>query len=151
MVEHVSAVRNYNMTSVIEASSKLTDYKYSVHGLVQNEFVSWLWACAHTIPGVPAMVHLIYGVCTLFILEPLAILYLHGPAMYGYGFWAGKEFPEICSALTGVSSGFWASHPDECTNLIRKRFDSFVIILFVSLYAYMIFLSVRRVLVSKFG
>ena len=67
----------------------------------------------------------VYGVTSALILRPMAYLYLHGPA--GLGFWAGADFPAICSRLTNTPAQFWESSSEaahECVAVVRRHFES---------------------------
>lgn len=66
-----------------------------------------------------------------YILQPLLLLYLHGPSYIG---WHGKSYCDICAEITGYSSDFWRDHPAECEEIIWKEFESFYIFLFTLVY-----------------
>lgn len=61
----------------------------------------------------------------LFWKTPLRILYLHGPSLAGYGFWANKQSADICSEITSVSATHWQLQPEMCSVLIDDHFESF--------------------------
>jgi hypothetical protein len=68
------------------------------------------------------------------LLFPLHVLYRHGPALLGVGFWEGRPTEDVCAAITGVDSRFWAMHRDACVQLIDRKFQSFALTLTVLLY-----------------
>ena len=74
------------------------------------------------------------------ITQPLEQLYLHGPAIYGVGFWEGKDRSTICSEISGphVTASFWLMNPADCELLIQKRTDTFLVNIFLILYVYML-------------
>lgn len=57
--------------------------------------------------------------------EPLRTLYLHGPNIAGYGFWANRLPEDICAELTSVSSAHWTKESALCHQLIEDHFESF--------------------------
>lgn len=65
---------------------------------------------------------------------PLLQLYLYGPAFAGHGFWQGQEIPVICASITNVPSHHWVMNADECSTLIYKRFESYMVLIYVALY-----------------
>ena len=69
---------------------------------------------------------------------PLRRLYMHGPERMG--FWSGKPSSHICASMTGVQAAHWVQHPGECTAMIDRDVQSFLVVIetvtyFVTLYA----------------
>ena len=64
------------------------------------------------------------------------MLYLHGPALNGYGFWQGQDYVDICTSSTGARSKFWASNPEECNALVLRKVNGFVVMVYSILVAY---------------
>jgi hypothetical protein len=63
------------------------------------------------------------------VYHPLKELYLKGPNLAGYGFWAGEEYHLICSKITntpGLNTVF-IENPGICEDIIEKRFYSFLL------------------------
>ena len=77
----------------------------------------------------------------LFVLKPLRMLYLQGPAVYGYGFWQGKTDSHICVNLSDANTDprRWTSNPQDCTDLIERRFEAFVTLVQLAVYFYIMF------------
>ena len=75
-----------------------------------------------------------------FITQPLSTLYFNGPTTLG--FWGGATPQDICFSLTGTTSSFWASQPEQCTQLTNQKFEAFttvVMFLFYTLFIYRLF------------
>lgn len=70
----------------------------------------------------------------LFV-RPLAIFYLYGPRYGNWGMWGGVSPSDICAQLTHVDATHWIEHPQICNELIRKRFYSFLLLVYAILYA----------------
>jgi hypothetical protein len=74
--------------------------------------------------------------------RPLAELYIRGPKFNWLGEWGGWEGikpSDICAKLTpGVSADFWNHHSQECFQLIKSRFYSFLILIFVPVYFFLL-------------
>jgi hypothetical protein len=76
----------------------------------------------------------------LVFIQPLKKLYMHGPYVTQYGFWAGKEHSDICSILTTMPATFWDHQdPSKCFEVIHRHFITFrtsieIIIYFICLY-----------------
>lgn len=77
-----------------------------------------------------SLLRLAYSYC---IVRPLAVLYLHGPILRGFGMWGGAAPADICAQLTGVRSDHWLRHEDECLAHIRQHFDAIVVTLWFAL------------------
>ena len=72
-----------------------------------------------------------------FIFEaPLLTLYLQGPSLFGYGFWEGKPFNEICAHLTGINASYWSEsrNDGECIALIERKFNAFLVFGYFCMY-----------------
>ena len=78
----------------------------------------------------PAIRYIFFVVFELPILQ----LYISGPSIAGYGFWQGQQPAEICSTLTTVSAKHWQLNPVECGDLIYRRFESFMVLVYVLIY-----------------
>lgn len=76
--------------------------------------------------------------------EPLLWLYRRGPR--ALGFWAGKDDAEVCAELTGVRFDHWVAHAADCEERIRAQCESWVVLLLVALYMFVLFLSLRGAL-----
>ncbi len=87
-----------------------------------------------------------YKTLELFILQPLALLYIHGPHIGGFGFWGGKTNEEICSNLTNVESDFWKNNEQMCINLIYKKFNSFAICILIFFYFFLFYWLIKFIL-----
>lgn len=72
----------------------------------------------------------------ILVINPLARLYMYGPAIFGWGFWAGQTIEDICAAKTNVPAQFWSDHPVECWMLIERQFNGFVIVIETLLYVW---------------
>lgn len=71
----------------------------------------------------------------LVLHVPLMHLYLRGPSWCGLGFWAGAEASVICASMApGTSAAFWQEHQQACRALITKRFQSWVVLIYVPVY-----------------
>lgn len=68
---------------------------------------------------------------------PLLLLYMHGPRFGSWGFWNGMDYWHICAEMSGVPSTHWLIPENgvTCYQLIYQRFYSFIVLLYVSLYA----------------
>lgn len=76
---------------------------------------------------VRCILSLLSVVYTLFFIKPLALIYLKGPRIMGFGMWSGMDAADICAELTGVSAIYWDKERDVCLSHIEKKFDAFVI------------------------
>lgn len=83
--------------------------------------------------------HVVYMTYNKIVLTPLARLYLWGPHLNGWGFWAGKALHDICAQMTHMPSDFWIHHPDECMQVISKSFYSNIILIETCVYLYLIY------------
>jgi hypothetical protein len=77
---------------------------------------------------------------TYLFISPLEQLYIHGPNIFGVGFWQGRELSAICAEISGphVTQSFWAANPYDCEQMIGKRVDTFIVNVKLFLYAYII-------------
>ena len=65
-----------------------------------------------------------------WLLAPLRLLYLRGPAWSGWGFWEGRPPDDICAELTHVDARHWRddlSGPAACDDLVDRKFQAFAI------------------------
>jgi hypothetical protein len=84
---------------------------------------------------------------------PLGHVYLHGPAINGFGFWEGLAFEDICAELTKVPARHWIHNTDECHGLIGRHQHAFVIgvllVVMIFLFLHLLyFLFVRWFMIS---
>ena len=78
-----------------------------------------------------------FWVTDVFLRIPLERLYMHGPALSGWGFWEGKRVEDICAELTRVPADRWELMRLECEDLVKRQFKSFYVATTFSLYALM--------------
>jgi hypothetical protein len=78
-----------------------------------------------------------FWVTDVFLRIPLERLYMHGPALSGWGFWEGKRIEDVCAELTRVPADRWELMRSECEDLVRRQFKSFYVATTFSLYAIM--------------
>lgn len=71
----------------------------------------------------------------LAVVEPLRYLYVHGPALGGWGFWEGRPQADACAELTAVPASFWASNVEPCSELLDRKFHAGLTLLAVAAYA----------------
>ena len=124
--------------------------------LFRFNLIMWLQAAILLVAG-PQLIRLVVpdprqsfrDVCDLLFTEPLQLLYLNGPTLYNVGFWNGKSNAAICSEMTGqnVDQFFWDTHPEDCQDMIDRRFQTFALNVQLILYAYTV-LNVFLALVS---
>lgn len=84
------------------------------------------------------------------LLAPLYVVYFYGPALGGYGFWEGKEWPSICGEITGIQTErYWGAVQEACEDVIWRKFVSFSVGCFIgSIIAYCL-LCLTREMVNK--
>jgi len=80
---------------------------------------------------------------TRVVIAPLQRLYFQGPRLFGYGFWKGASQHDICAALTNHNSEFWAQHSDACAQIVRRDFQSHVVLFETAAYFFILFLALR--------
>lgn len=70
------------------------------------------------------------------IVATVRNIYLYGPMLRGYGFWAGKSIEDICAQLTSADAAIWLQPQNmhECVKLIDKEVQSYVIVLQMILF-----------------
>ena len=62
----------------------------------------------------------------LTFLGPVLLrLYLHGPGLWNFGFWASVSPLEICNRISTAAPEFWITRADACYDLIFARFHGF--------------------------
>lgn len=70
-----------------------------------------------------------------YVLDrPLLELYMHGPALMGWGFHEGKEHALICAEYTGIPEMHWREAVEECEILIMRKFNALLVSLHFALY-----------------
>jgi len=71
---------------------------------------------------------------------PLRTLYRKGPRFVYL--WEGLSEENICYELTNIDALFWSSSEDSafaCEELIRRKFEAFVVSFYVLFLAYMVY------------
>ncbi len=81
-----------------------------------------------------ALLALLYRLC---FERPLATLFLRAPRWLGG--YAGDSPADICAHLTGVPSVHWLAQQEQCAALMRRRFDTLLVLVHVALYALMLY------------
>jgi hypothetical protein len=86
------------------------------------------------------------------IIDPLKTLYFEGPTILGIGFWEKLPKKDICSRLTGVSATFWdkLDSSQECTELVERKFDTFIVGSFTIAYIWFTYKLVSYLLFRLF-
>lgn len=79
------------------------------------------------------------SVVDLFIGFPVRSLYLKGPSFSGFGFWEGRDIAGICSYFSNVPASFWLTHIVECTEMIDKKLNAFIVSVCVGSYVLLVF------------
>lgn len=70
------------------------------------------------------------------VAMPLRALFQRGPAWLGG--WQGKVNEDVCAEITTSPASFWVHHPEECTSMIEKKFQSFFVVFQVVGYGYLL-------------
>ena len=80
------------------------------------------------------------------LIDPLRVVFLNGPRVYGLGFWQGRRESDICRELShGVPDQiFWERNPQQCSDNIEDAFRSFSNTLQALVYLYALSLTVFR-------
>jgi hypothetical protein len=83
-----------------------------------------------------------------FFLRMVAKLYIHGPRLGGYGFWASKPAFAICAELHQNPSGeaFWTTNEAarlECYHIIELHFRSLVVTIEFIIQMFLLFHVLR--------
>ncbi len=103
---------------------------------------AWAVACSYTSTVLIKCVRLI---AYPFVEYPAKMLYFNGPAVFG--FWEGKGPAEICERLTTIESSFWGhGHitASECLNLIQRKYQAFLLVVYFLLYCVVVLQCIRR-------
>ena len=82
------------------------------------------------------------SLCSALLEAPLLHIFLHGPAIGGYGFWEGKPLSGICQEMTQISAAHWEHNPAVCEALVERKFDALLVLVYFGVY-----LLVLRILV----
>jgi hypothetical protein len=92
------------------------------------------------------------GFLNFIVIDPLKILYFEGPTILGVGFWEKLPKKDICSRLTGVSATFWDKLDSfqECTELVERKFDTFIVGAFTVAYIWFTYKLVSYLLFRLF-
>lgn len=77
------------------------------------------------------------------VIKPLLFLFLHGPSISYWGFWKSKDFYEICAHMTHLPKEHFQAHPQICENLIWQDFHSWLTLIHVVLYFYVIYQFIK--------
>lgn len=77
------------------------------------------------------------AVARYFVSAPLRALFERGPSWMGG--WQGRDRADICADLTGSPATFWLVHDVECDEIVEKRFQSFLVVVQISVYGYLVF------------
>ena len=80
------------------------------------------------------LVYSTYESISKIIIYPLKLLYYDGPQFMGYGGWQGIAKEDICSQLTKVPALMWIEQSKNCTDLIQRHFNSYLVALFSAFY-----------------
>ena len=86
-----------------------------------------------------AFQNLFFSIYDVIVIGPFRRLYFQGPEISGFGFWQGRPSNEICSMITGVSGDLWIKNMYECEDLLDRKFVSFVILVEIVLYVYVVY------------
>lgn len=70
------------------------------------------------------------------IEKPIALVYLRGPALNGYGFWEGLPKTDICSRVTNVDARHWAQNEIMCDEIIDNKLHAIYTAVYFVLYVY---------------
>lgn len=95
--------------------------------------------------------YIFYKFKTIFwmelIIRPLVYIYLWFPNFYGFGFYSGQEYQEICSSISSISSIMWNNHLYKplCYELISKKFNVFLYTNLILIYFFVVLIAVKNV------
>ena len=92
----------------------MTDALTYMRGLVRG-----LWTCI-----LQPMVVYVDDKC---FRVPLRALYFEGPELNGYGFWGGRTEQDVCARASGIDSALLHEHPEMCTEILNRKFQSFLL------------------------
>jgi hypothetical protein len=113
-------------------------------------FSLWPASILNVVSYVSLAAWSVLEVCGNLVLgTPLKTLYFEGPALSGYGFWAGASSSDICSQITGVAANLWDSQPEACGDLLHKKFRAFSMGVYALLYAVAIY-KCTQILVFRY-
>lgn len=65
--------------------------------------------------------------------------------LYTYGYWGSQVREDLCAALTGYDSRFWAKNSDDCEVIIERKIDQLTVVLLCLLYFFLLFRALWRV------
>jgi len=71
-----------------------------------------------------------------FISAPLRSLFYKGPTWLGG--WQGRAEADMCAEMTGSPATFWMMHTAECGDIVDKKFQSFQIVVQITVYGYLL-------------
>lgn len=89
-----------------------------------------------------SVVAVLRGVPYTLLVAPLRALYFYGPAVMGWGGWAGMPPEDICAAMTQVPAAAWASdvaHRTHCAELLDRKFTTVLVASSVAAYAVLVY------------
>lgn len=80
-------------------------------------------------------------------IRPLVYIYLWFPNFYGFGFYSGQEYQEICSSISSISSIMWNNHLYKplCYEIISKKFNVFLYTSLILAYFIITIVAVKNV------
>ena len=90
------------------------------------------------------------GLLNMFVVRPLARLYLDGPSVLGM--WAGRPLPDICAQLTNTDAAFWHSSDRnilECEAHVERHFNSYMVLVSTAGYFCVTFGCVYAILCRR--
>ena len=79
------------------------------------------------------------------IIRPLRYVYMNGPIYLNFGGWEGQSIYSICSQMSPQEESFWYNHESECIQIIDKKFYSYVSIIEITLYFYILHLLFKLI------
>lgn len=121
-----------------------------VSTLAPLENVAWL-EYIHSLPLFVYFSQFISFWFQLVFVRPLLIFYLHGPRWGNWGMWGGAAPSDMCAYMTTVDAMHWKQHPDVCIHLIRQRFFSFLLLIYATVYLFVLFKLCYWLFCSCFG
>jgi hypothetical protein len=80
------------------------------------------------------------------LIDPLRVVFLNGPRVYGVGFWQGRSESDICRELSNGMPDqiFWEHNREQCSDNIEDVFRSFANTLQALVYLYALSLTLVR-------
>lgn len=105
-----------------------------VHCFTIAWFLHWFVKLVNRIPsGVYSLSKTIIShIHDATFVAVLRNLYLYGPSLNGYLFWAGRQNPDICAQLGKAGAEHWSRSDDnrrECDNMVESGVQAFILII----------------------